>query len=374
MDISFQDLYSAGMSRANDPATVTQAGFLVLVALAIDDAHGYALMQFAEEATGGGVRLPPGTLYRTISRLLAAGLVEEIEREDPNAPHDARRRYYRLTETGRQAAEDEVQLLARLFGAASRAGLAGRATEGGVGDAGVAVASAAETPQEVAPEFPPRIHQEGLGAARTSEGLPRMTMGPWRRRPKATFRREGEYWSIAFHSDAFRLRDSKGLRHLSVLLAAPGREFHSLELVVTARGDTRPEGHGPAELSSGTGDAGEILDERAKTEYRYRLRDLESELAEAENWNDSERVARLREEIDFLARELGAAVGLGGRDRRAASAAERARVNVTRAIKAALERIAKQSPTLGRHLSVTIRTGTFCAYQPDPRVPVTWSS
>jgi DNA-binding PadR family transcriptional regulator len=361
------------MSRDNNPSTVTQAGFLVLLALAIDEAHGYAVMQFAEETTGGRVRLPPGTLYRTISRLMSAGLVEEIEGEDPHAPHDARRRYYRLTETGRQAAEDEVELLGRLLRAASRAGLAGSATKGGVGDAGLAVGSAAETPQEVAPDFPPRIHQEGLGISRSSEGLPRMTMGPWRRRPKATFRHEGEYWTIAFHSDAFRLRDSKGLRHLSVLLAAPGREFHSLELVVTAGGHARPEGHGHAELSSGTGDAGEILDERAKTEYRYRLRDLESELAEAENWNDSERVARLREEIDFLARELGAAVGLGGRDRRAASAAERARVNVTRAIKAALERIAKQSPTLGRHLSLTIRTGTFCAYQPDPRVPVTWS-
>lgn len=367
-------LYLARMSRVNNPAKVTQAGFLVLLALAIDEAHGYAVMQFAEEATGGRVRLPPGTLYRTISGLVAAGLVEEIEGEDPDAPHDARRRYYRLTKKGAQAAEDEVELLARLFRAASRAGLASRATKGDVGDAGLAVGSVAETLQGVAPEFPPKILHESLGASRTSEELPRMTMGPWRRRARATFRREGEYWSIAFSSDAFRLRDSKGLRHLSVLLAAPGREFHSLELVVTARGHARPEGHGPAELSSGTGDAGEILDERAKTEYRNRLRDLESELAEAENWNDSERAARLREEIDFLARELGAAVGLGGRDRRAASNAERARVNVTRAIKAALERIAEHSPTLGRHLSVTIRTGTFCAYQPDPRVPVTWSS
>jgi DNA-binding PadR family transcriptional regulator len=359
----------------SNPAAVTQAGFLVLLALAVEEeSHGYAVMQFAEEATGGRVRLPPGTLYRTMSRLLAAGLVEEIEREDPGAPHDARRRYYRLTETGAQAAEEEVELLARLLRAASRAGLAGRATEGGVEDAGLGVGPAAETPQGVAPEFPTTILDEGLGASRTSGGLPRKTVGPWRRRPRATFLREGEYWSIAFSGDAFRLRDSKGLRHLSVLLAAPGREFHSLELVVTAQGHARPEGHGPAEFSTGTGDAGEILDERAKTEYRYRLRDLESELDEADNWNDSERAARLRGEIDFLARELGAAVGLGGRDRRAASAAERARVNVTRAIGAALERITEHSPTLGRHLRVTIRTGTFCAYQPDPRVPVTWST
>ena len=362
------------MSRVNNPGTVTQAGFLVLLALAIDEAHGYAVMQFVEEATGGRVRLPPGTLYRTISRLLAAGLVQEIDAADPDAPHDARRRYYRLTETGRRAAEDEIELLARVFRAASRAGLASRATKPGVGNADLGMDSAVETRQGDAPEFPPENLHEGFGASRASDGPPRMTMGPWRRRPRATFRREGEYWWIAFYGDAFRLRDSKGLRHLSVLLAAPGREFHSLELVVNAQGHARPEGDGPADHVSGTGDAGAILDERAKTEYRYRLRDLESELAEADSWNDSERAARLREEIDFLARELGAAVGLGGRDRRAASPAERARVNVTRAIKAARERIARHSPTLGRHLSVTIRTGTFCAYQPDPRVPVTWSS
>jgi hypothetical protein len=65
-------------------------------------------------------------------------------------------------------------------------------------------------------------------------------------------------------------------------------------------------------------------------------------------------------------------VGLGGRDRRAASSAERARVNVTRAIRAALGRIAEHSPALGRHLEATVRTGTFCSYVPDPRLPLTW--
>ncbi len=103
-----------------------QAGFLVLLALASGEAHRYAVMQFAEETTDGRVRLPPGTLYRTISRLLADGLVEEIEGEDPDAPHDARRRYYRLTEGGRRAAEEEAELLARLTQAASGAGLARR--------------------------------------------------------------------------------------------------------------------------------------------------------------------------------------------------------------------------------------------------------
>jgi DNA-binding PadR family transcriptional regulator len=112
------------VSDVNPVPTVTQAGFLVLLALASGEAHGYAVMQFAEEATGGRVRVPPGTLYRTISRLLAEGSVEEIEGQDPDAPHDARRRYYRLTERGRRAAEEEAELLSRLTRAASRAGLA----------------------------------------------------------------------------------------------------------------------------------------------------------------------------------------------------------------------------------------------------------
>jgi len=200
----------------------------------------------------------------------------------------------------------------------------------------------------------------------------------WQPRPlpvaRATLRREGEYWSIVFDGDAFRLRDSKGLRHLSVLLAAPGREIHALELVAATEGHARARMPSGAELRPGAGDAGNVLDERAKAEYAHRLQELESELAEAEEWHDPERASRLRKEIDFLASELAAAVGLGGRDRRAASNAERARVSVTRAIKATLERIAEHSPSLGRHLRATVRTGTFCAYEPDPRVPVTWSS
>jgi hypothetical protein len=192
-------------------------------------------------------------------------------------------------------------------------------------------------------------------------------------RARATFRHEGEYWSIVFEGDAFRLRDSKGLRHLSILLAAPGREIHALELVAAIEGHVRARTPSAPELRRETGDTDRILDERAKAEYAHRLQELESELADAEEWHDPERAARLRQEFDFLASELGAAVGLGGRDRMATSNAERARVSVTRTIKATLERIAEHSPSLGRHLAATVRTGTFCSYQPDPRVPMTWS-
>jgi hypothetical protein len=127
-------------------------------------------------------------------------------------------------------------------------------------------------------------------------------------------------------------------------------------------------------LTPDPGDAGALLDDRAKAEYRQRMLELESELSEAEGWNDPERASRLREERDFLVHELAAAVGLGGRDRRAASNAERARVNVTRAIRSALERVADHSPDLGRHLATAVRTGNFCSYQPDPRAPVSWTT
>jgi DNA-binding PadR family transcriptional regulator len=108
---------------AVNPIPVTPAAFQVLLALATGHSHGYAVMQFVEQTTAGTVRLGPGTLYRTIGRLLADGLVEETEGGDPAAPHDARRRYYRLTPLGRQAAKAEAAQLERLVAAATEAGL-----------------------------------------------------------------------------------------------------------------------------------------------------------------------------------------------------------------------------------------------------------
>jgi hypothetical protein len=120
------------------------------------------------------------------------------------------------------------------------------------------------------------------------------------------------------------------------------------------------------------GDAGELLDAEARTAYKARLDELQEEIDEAEDFNDSERAERAREEREFLIRELARAVGLGGRDRKAASHAERARLNATRAIRSAMGSIAKAHPALGEHLAATIRTGRYCSYTPDPRSPVSW--
>jgi DNA-binding PadR family transcriptional regulator len=114
------------MADRNAPP-LTPAGFQVLLALAGGAAHGYGVMRFVEDLSDGTVRLGPGTLYRTLQRLVADGLVVEVEGagEKPE-PHDARRRYYELTELGRSAATREAELLARLVSVATDAGLLDR--------------------------------------------------------------------------------------------------------------------------------------------------------------------------------------------------------------------------------------------------------
>jgi hypothetical protein len=131
-------------------------------------------------------------------------------------------------------------------------------------------------------------------------------------------------------------------------------------------------GSGELSVRSDLGDAGTLLDSQAKAAYKARLDELQAELDEAEQFNDPARAAEAKEERDFLVSELARAVGLGGRDRRAASHAERARLNVTRAIRTAMANLARANPALGRHLSSTIRTGRYCSYTPDPRLPISW--
>jgi tetratricopeptide (TPR) repeat protein len=177
------------------------------------------------------------------------------------------------------------------------------------------------------------------------------------------FRREGDYWSVVFEGRTVRVRDLKGMRYLAQLLAHPGRQFHVLDLVAAETGQ-----------QTALGDAGEMLDEQAKTAYRRRLVEIEEDIEQARALRDARREAQADAERDFLARELARAVGLGGRDRRAASASERARSGVTRALRQGIARIGEHHPDLGEHLNRAVRTGTYCAYVPDPGAPAAWTS
>jgi len=191
---------------------------------------------------------------------------------------------------------------------------------------------------------------------------------------EAFFQREGDYWSIVFEAHLVRLHDQKGLHYLARLLTDPGREFHVLDLVHGDKvepGKARRAVEPDLRVSSGLG-AGPLLDAQAKESYRRRLSEIEEDIDDAQAMGDSERAAQADAERDFIVQELARAVGLGGRDRQAGSASERARVSVTRAVRQAMTRIHEHNSPLGEHLDRAIRTGTYCAYLPDPRIPVIW--
>ncbi len=104
-------------SQSYDPSGIlplSEAVFEILLALADEDRHGYAIMREVEERTGGKVRLGPGTLYGAIKRLRKQGIVEEAERI-PAINTDERRRYYRLTSFGRTVALLEAERLEQLL-------------------------------------------------------------------------------------------------------------------------------------------------------------------------------------------------------------------------------------------------------------------
>lgn len=201
--------------------------------------------------------------------------------------------------------------------------------------------------------------------------------------PNRTFRLEGEYWTVAYEGVVCRVKDIIGLHYVGYLLHHPYKKIHVLELVaaienplegtttsaVKRRGAVVSEG---LRVEHGLGDAGAILDPRAKAAYKQQIAELRAELEDAQGDNDGGRAARIQEELEFLIQQLQEAVGLGGRDRRAVSIEDRARVNIQRAIKSALDRLTEHHPTLGRSLSKTIQTGTYCAYTPDLDLPSSW--
>lgn len=195
--------------------------------------------------------------------------------------------------------------------------------------------------------------------------------------PAATsvFRTEGDTRSVVYDGQAVRLRDLKGMRYLARLLAEPGREFHVLDLVAAERGapylTTRSDGV-PAPVIA-EGDLGPALDATAREAYRRRLRDIEDDIAEATLIGDDHRVALAEADREYIVNELSRAFGLGGRDRHMGSISEQARASVTRAVRYALVRLTDHHPVLGQHLESTVRTGTYCSYVPDPRVPIHWS-
>lgn len=172
--------------------------------------------------------------------------------------------------------------------------------------------------------------------------------------------RDGAWWTAAHEGTTVRLRHSKGLAYLGELLLSPGIERHALDLVDRIEGvglagepDRRALGH-----------AGESLDSHARSAYRHRIEALRADIDDALDDGRLEAAEALQQELDLLVAQLAQAFGLGGRSRVAASAAERARLNVTRALRSALAKLAEALPDAGAALDRHVRTGLYCVYDP----------
>lgn len=189
--------------------------------------------------------------------------------------------------------------------------------------------------------------------------------------------RHADYWTIRHRGHITCLKATRGLHCLAFLLRHPGREFHVSELLASLMDS--PAAVPDAAASSGDGlvvaglyDGCPRLDAQAKTEYKQRLNELREELHEARQFNDAARAAKAQEEMDAIAEHFASAIGLGGRDRKTSSEAERARCAVTKRIKQSIQKISEAIPDLGSHLATSIKTGYFCSYNPHPDQPVSW--
>jgi TolB-like protein/Tfp pilus assembly protein PilF len=173
---------------------------------------------------------------------------------------------------------------------------------------------------------------------------------------KGTFRKEGSYWTLGFDGMQLQLSDVKGFHDLAELLAHPHQPIHCLDLA----GRSAEPAHADA-----------VMDARARNELAARARTLQEEIDEAERFNDTGRLQTARTELEEIAEALSQAFGLAGKPRRLGGAVEKARTAVTWRIRSAIRKITAAHPSLGKHLEVSVRTGSYCTYAPEKTR--TWS-
>ena len=167
-------------------------------------------------------------------------------------------------------------------------------------------------------------------------------------------------WLLCAGVEQVRLRDSRGIHYLRALLISPGRDVPALELA----------GGGGSLVAPGSEPA---VDDATHRAYRSRLIELDGEVDRADRAGDPARAERAEIERQAILDELRRTMGLGGRPRVTSPEAERARVNVTRTLRATLDQIAQRAPKVGAHLQASIRTGRTCRYQPVAGGPARWT-
>lgn len=162
-------------------------------------------------------------------------------------------------------------------------------------------------------------------------------------------KKKDDFWEISYQGKNCLLKEVKGFYDLQALLIHPRKPVHCAELMgVEITGSGEP-----------------LFDEKARESYQEKLLNLQHEIEQADSDNDFEKLATLQEEYDEILDHLSTSLGLRGRVRETGNPVEKARSAVTWRIRSAISKIEQAHPTLGKHLSNSVQTGTFCSYEPE---------
>jgi len=170
---------------------------------------------------------------------------------------------------------------------------------------------------------------------------------------KSAIRQRGDVWEVDYKGERVMLKDSKGLRDICQLLQRPDEDIHCSELAGTM-----------VVVEQGI----EMFDHKAKAEYKKHIVEIQNSLREAETVGDSQEAERLHWEYEQVLNHISKASGLGRKARVSATSVDKIRSAVTLRIKGCIKKISKAHPALGKHLALSIKTGTFCAYRPEEQV------
>lgn len=164
---------------------------------------------------------------------------------------------------------------------------------------------------------------------------------------------QDDNWSINYQNKHVLLKNTKGLQDLSKLLSDPEKEFHCMDLMEAVIDEKNPT---------------ESIDQKAKSNYLKRIKELQIEIENAEELNNSIEANKLREEYDSILDHLSQSLGLAGKTRKVGSTVEKARTAVTWRIRNTIKKLEKIHPPLSKHLSSSIKTGTYCSYKPEYQI------
>ncbi|WP_420601343.1 tetratricopeptide repeat protein [Flagellimonas sp.] len=172
---------------------------------------------------------------------------------------------------------------------------------------------------------------------------------------KGSFVNTGELWELDYSGESALLKDSKGLHDIAKLLEQPEKQIHCAELM------------GSVLESEGA----DVIDGKAMKDYKSKIQALQSDILDAEEMGHTSKAEEFRTAYETLLNHLSQVTGMSNKTRKTGSSLEKARSAVTWRIRSSIKKIEKVHPKLAKHLTNSIKTGTFCSYVPES--PHAWS-